>query len=278
MFYNNIYDCNAQILNQGFDFSLGFQDSFNSGFSYKVSANGGLAKNKILRQYELEDAVYSEVGNPVDGIYGYLFDGFYSSEDEIQNSTPSSFGDVQVGDIKYKNLNGDDVIDEGDMTYLGSSFPTFNYGVNINLSYRSFYVDAWFDGMAGGYKNVVSNVIYNPLNGTDGNISTYAAENYWTAERAETATLPRLSYDYNYNNSQTSSLFVVSSDFMRLRTAEIGYRLPSSILEKFSLGSAKLYLRAHNLWVLDSMDALDPEVTSGYPLTKSFYVGLNIGF
>lgn len=276
--YPNMYDCYAQVLNQGFDFTAGFSDSYKSGLAFRVAVNGGLAKNKILQKYEIENDATSVIGYPVNAIFGYQSAGFYSSEDDIANSPTSTFGSVQPGDIKYVDQNGDNVIDEYDQTYLGTSFPTFNYGLNLNVSYKGFYVDAWFDGMAGGVKNVSSNVIYNALNGTDGNISTYYADNYWTEERGDSATLPRLSYDYNENNSQTNSVYVLSSNFMRLRTAEVGYNLPNNLLQRFNLGSAKIYLRGHNLFVLDAMGGLDPEVTSGYPISKSLYVGLNVGF
>ncbi len=275
--YPNMYDCYAQVLNKGVDFTLGYGNSYKSGFAFSVAANGGFAKNKILQQYELENGVNSVVGYPVNSTFGYEVEGFYSSQEEIDART-HTFGDVQLGDIKYVDRDRNNVIDEYDKTYLGSSFPTFNFGLNLNASFCGVYVDAWFDGMAGGIKNVASNAIYNPLNGGEGNISAYAAENYWTAERADSATLPRLSYDYNRNNSQTNSLYLLNSSFMRLRTAEVGYSVPSKYLEKLKLGSVKLYLRGHNLFVVDAMDELDPEVTSGYPIAKSVYVGLNVGF
>ncbi len=272
-----MYDCYAQVLNQGVDFTVGFSDSYNSGFSFNVSANGGFSKNKILQQYELETDPTSGIGYPVDAIFGYEACGFYSTAEEAAAST-ATFGSVMAGDIKYVDQDGSTIIDEDDQTYLGSSFPSLRYGLNLNASFKGFYLDAWFDGMAGGVKDLSSNVIYNPLNGTDGNISTYAAENYWTAERGDSATLPRLSYDTNVNNSQTNSLYIVSSNFMRLRTAEVGYAIPNKMLKKLNLGSAKLYVRGHNLFVIDAMDGVDPEVTSGYPIAKSVYVGLNVGF
>ncbi|MFI3305751.1 MAG: SusC/RagA family TonB-linked outer membrane protein [Rikenellaceae bacterium] len=276
--WSNMYDCYAQVLNKGVDFTLGFQDSYKSGLSFSVSANGGFSKNKILQQYEIENDATSVVGYPVNAIFGYATDGFYSSDEEaaVANTT---FGSVQAGDIKYVDQDNNGVIDEYDQTYLGSSFPTFRYGLNLNVSYKGVYVDAWFDGQAGAVKNVSSNVIFNPLNGADGNISQYAADNCWTAERGDSAELPRLSYDYNENNSQTNSLYMMNSNFMRLRTAEVGYNLPNKLLKRLGLGSTKIYLRGHNLFVVDATDgAVDPEVTSGYPIAKSVYVGLNVGF
>ncbi len=269
----------GEVENSGFEVTVGYHHKGQDGLSWFANVNVGFAKNEITKRYEIAGEPESQIGHSIDAIFGLTTDGFYADNTDVANSPRNTFERVQAGDVKYVNKDGNDVIDDFDYSDIGNSFPEMHFGLNLGVEYKGIYFSALLDGNALVDASYKYNLVYRPLRGGDDNISQYAADNYWTPERGNSAKLPRMTVSGNNNNYRTSDLYLEDGDFIRLRTAEVGYKFPKNLIGWAKVSNAKLYVRGHNLLVIDNIDAdIDPEVSSGHPLLKSFNVGLNVQF
>ncbi|MFR9524358.1 MAG: SusC/RagA family TonB-linked outer membrane protein [Rikenellaceae bacterium] len=272
--------CQGIIANQGVEFSANYTGNIGD-FRYNVSGNFLYSKNEIIDKnegYQPEDYLYT-TGNSTSQYYGLQSDGFFSSEEEIENwDIEQRFGDVVPGDVKYVDQNGDNVIDEYDIVRLGySAIPEIYYGFNLDLQYKNFSLFAQFQGVAHRtiYLNTTS-VNWVLMDNT--NISKWYVEDNipWTAETADTATLPRLTTVSNENNYQKSDLWMASGDYFKLRNLELAYTFNKGLFENTNL---RLFVRGSNLFSLDSLGYADPEnFGSSYPTMTSYTIGANITF
>lgn len=250
--------------------------------SVEVNLGGTFTYNrsKIIEMLE-EPAAYDytrSTGNPVGQIFGLQAIGYFVDQADIDNSLPQQFGPVKAGDIKYKDMNGDKVINSDDRVAMGynSTCPEIYYSFSLGLEWKGLGFSAQFQGV-GNYTAILSGTYYHPLvdNTT---ISNYAYRNRWTPETPN-ARFPRLTTETVDNNLQTSSLWLADRSFLKLRNCEVYYKLPSSWLNKFWMKNAKVYVRGVDLLCFDSIDQLDPEaMNNSYPATRSIHVGLSVGF
>lgn len=237
-------------------------------------------RSKIIEMLE-EPAVYDytrSTGNPVGQIFGLQAIGYFVDQADIDNSLPQQFGPVKAGDIKYKDMNGDKVINSDDRVAMGynSTCPEIYYSFSLGLEWKGLGFSAQFQGV-GNYTAILSGTYYHPLvdNTT---ISNYVYRNRWTPETPN-ARFPRLTTETVDNNLQTSSLWLADRSFLKLRNCEVYYKLPSSWLNRFWVKNAKVYVRGVDLLCFDSIDQLDPEaMNNSYPATRSIHVGLSVGF
>lgn len=237
-------------------------------------------RSKIIEMLE-EPAAYDytrSTGNPVGQIFGLQAIGYFVDQADIDNSLPQQFGPVKAGDIKYKDMNGDKVINLDDRVAMGynSTCPEIYYSFSLGLEWKGLGFSAQFQGV-GNYTAILSGTYYHPLvdNTT---ISNYVYRNRWTPETPN-ARFPRLTTETVDNNLQTSSLWLADRSFLKLRNCEVYYKLPSSWLNRFWVKNAKVYVRGVDLLCFDSIDQLDPEaMNSSYPATRSIHVGLSVGF
>ncbi|RHG53388.1 SusC/RagA family TonB-linked outer membrane protein [Bacteroides caccae] len=237
-------------------------------------------RSKIIEMLE-EPAAYDytrSTGNPVGQIFGLQAIGYFVDQADIDNSLPQQFGPVKPGDIKYKDMNGDKVINSDDRVAMGynSTCPEIYYSFSLGLEWKGLGFSAQFQGV-GNYTAILSGTYYHPLvdNTT---ISNYVYRNRWTPETPN-ARFPRLTTETVDNNLQTSSLWLADRSFLKLRNCEVYYKLPSSWLNRFWVKNAKVYVRGVDLLCFDSIDQLDPEaMNNSYPATRSIHVGLSVGF
>lgn len=237
-------------------------------------------RSKIIEMLE-EPAAYDytrSTGNPVGQIFGLQAIGYFVDQADIDNSLPQQFGPVKAGDIKYKDMNGDKVINSDDRVAMGynSTCPEIYYSFSLGLEWKGLGFSAQFQGV-GNYTAILSGTYYHPLvdNTT---ISNYVYRNRWTQETPN-ARFPRLTTETVDNNLQTSSLWLADRSFLKLRNCEVYYKLPSSWLNRFWVKNAKVYVRGVDLLCFDSIDQLDPEaMNNSYPATRSIHVGLSVGF
>ena len=237
-------------------------------------------RSKIIEMLE-EPAAYDytrSTGNPVGQIFGLQAIGYFVDQADIDNSLPQQFGPVKAGDIKYKDMNGDKVINSDDRVAMGynSTCPEIYYSFSLGLEWKGLGFSAQFQGV-GNYTAILSGTYYHPLvdNTT---ISNYVYRNRCTPETPN-ARFPRLTTETVDNNLQTSSLWLADRSFLKLRNCEVYYKLPSSWLNRFWVKNAKVYVRGVDLLCFDSIDQLDPEaMNNSYPATRSIHVGLSVGF
>lgn len=247
-----------------------------------VGANFTLAKNEIIEQME-EPRMYDNLittGNPLKQTYGMQVIGYFKDQTDIENSPKQAFGEVNPGDIKYKDVNGDNIIDANDKVAIGYSTtaPEIYYSFNLGAEWKGLGFDAMFQG-TGRYSAVLNTKsLYWPLiNNTT--ISQEYYDNRWTPENQD-AKYPRLSSQSNENNYQTNTLWLADRSFLKLRSVELYYKFPQALMKKSKiLNNAKVYVRGVDLLCFDKINIADPEVYGAtYPQTRSVVAGLTIGF
>lgn len=252
-------------------------------FKFNIGGNFMLAKNKIIEQLE-EPRLYDnliQTGNPVKQTYGLQAIGFFKDEADIANSPAQNFGTtLRPGDIKYKDVNNDGIIDDNDKVAIGYSTtaPEIYYSFHLGAEWKGLGFDAMFQG-TGRYSAVLNTTsLYWPLiNNTT--ISEHAYENRWTPENPD-ALYPRLSSESNANNYQINTVWLEDRSFLKLRSVELYYNFPEKWMKKTHvLSKAKLYVRGIDLLCFDKIKIADPEAYGATaPLTRSAVIGLSIGF
>lgn len=263
----------------GFDASLGWKDT-QGDFRYGIQGNVSYVNSKIIEDnqaFQEYDYLYHK-GNRVGQQYGLEATGLFQNWIDINNSPQQRFGDVRPGDIKYKDQNGDNVIDEKDIVKMfGSTIPRFYFGVNINFGYKGFDLSATFQGLAGRTVNLLDSPLYKPTVNY-GNMSKWFMDNEvaWTPERAGEATMPRLTTIDNKNNYRNSSWWYRDGSFIKLRDLTLSYTFPKAMTR---FADVKIYLQGTNLFSLDNIDFADPEqLGAAYPATRTYWVGLKFNF
>lgn len=264
---------------KGFDASVSWADRIGK-FEYGVGANVSYLDSKLIndnQEYQQYDYLYRK-GNRVGQAYGLEAVGFFQNQMDINNSPVQTFSTVRPGDIKYRDQNGDNRIDEQDVVKMfGSSTPRFYFGFNLNASYKRFELSADFQGMTGVTTNLLQSPLYAPLM-DNANISrTFLdKEVTWSPENTANATMPRLTTQTNTNNYRNNSLWYRDGSFLKLRNLYLAYTFPKTVTRFADL---KVYLQGTNLFSLDNLGFADPEqLDAGYPSTRSYWVGIKFDF
>lgn len=285
--YSSVLGFTAPYENGGIVDSWGVEIGANyrkriANVTLNVGANFTLAKNEIIEQME-EPRMYDNLittGNPLKQTYGMQVLGYFKDQVDIENSPKQAFGEVKPGDIKYKDVNGDNIIDANDKVAIGYSTtaPEIYYSFNLGAEWKGLGFDAMFQG-TGRYSAVLNTKsLYWPLiNNTT--ISQEYYDNRWTPENQD-AKYPRLSSQSNENNYQANTLWLADRSFLKLRSVELYYKFPQALMKKSKiLNNAKVYVRGVDLLCFDKINIADPEVYGAtYPLTRSVVAGLTIGF
>ena len=277
----------GEVRNYGWEVALGWRKQIGD-FSYGLHGQISYAKNKIIRKeegYKPHWYMYAS-GNTIDRFYGLMADGLYQSNDfnvdgTLRPGLPVSTyrSNVQPGDVKYVDLNGDGRIDANDCAYqLYAALPQIYYGFNIELEWRGFGLNAYFQGMGRSTVTTTLASIYQPLYGNERNISEHYMENRWSPYNTS-GHYPRLTTQSNANNFAPSSLWTECGDFLKLRTLSLSYKLPARLASKIRMRECCLYLKGMNLFSADRIDILDPEyINTGYPSARSYQIGFNLIF
>lgn len=272
--------------NRGWEFELGTKQDLGE-LSLNLSANVSFVKNKVTDLHGtgpiISDFTFMEEGYPINSFYGYVSEGIFQSQEEVDNHATQTGGTIAPGDIKYKDLNDDGVIDGSDRTYLGTSFPKVSYGVNFGATWRNFDVAVFLQGAAG-----LKGFIQGEILGSSGDMvdkSTVIWKDAWTEENPSTK-FPRVWSSYTQNDplSTPSSFWVRNASYLRLKNLQVGYTLPEKWIEKIGLTSARIYYTGQNLFTVSSFYKwVDPEVPAGergytYPQVKINSFGIDLTF
>lgn len=262
----------GSVVNRGVELLLTHRNQIND-FRYAASFNFSYVHNEIT-DLKGSDQPGRSVGDPVNNIYGYVFDKIFESQEEIDRSPKQIWGAVP-GDLKYKDLNNDNQINDKDRTSIGSDFPTINYGLRLEMGYKQFDISALMQG-AGDVHAIVRGEIGKAfLNG--GKVTTKHLDR-WTPENLS-ATYPRLTIKDATRNNYESTFWTQNASYLKMRNLQVGYTLNKNWINKSGLSKLRLYFSADNLFTITSFDGVDPESTgSNYPLTKSYSFGINASF
>ena len=275
------YDDKGRVASYGFELGLRYAKTFANGLNLNAGASISKVKNKILQW--IETPAYpnlSVVDGPADAERGLVALGFFQSQEEIDNSPVQQFGQVKVGDIKYKDINGDNVINENDYVAqdYGNAFPALNYAFNLGLEYKGFGINAYFQGAGHQVKNIrYVDGVWGALS-DNRNLSKEYYEHCYDIAGAN-ALYPRLSTENVANNAQNSTIWYRNVSWLKLRDCEVYYKLPASVIEALRLTSIKVYVQGQNLLSFYNTDALDAEnLNTGYPVMKAVNFGLSVQF
>ncbi len=260
--------------NKGFNSSIFYNNNEND-FKYYVGINVGYNRitGEKIAEYPYPDQYRLQQGEAEDNILGYVSDGLFTA-DNIASALPQ-FGDVKVGDIRYVDQNGDNVIDSRDQRAIGNSTPRFNYGINIGAKFKGINIDVVGMGVS-GYDINLNQIPYYQHFGLG---SYYGSVN---SNLPNGNTNPRLSTIKSTNNFHNSDYWLVDGSYFRISSLELGYTLPESIVFNGALKEVKFFLRGNNLALFSKMKDLDPEdPRSGifeYPMMRSYVIGASISF
>ncbi len=253
-------------------------------FSYYAGANFTYVRSKVIENGEgLRPYPHlSAKGHPLGQVFGWEAIGYFRDQADIDSSPSQKFSDVRPGDVKYKDLNGDNIIDKNDMKAIGHSsmMPEIYYGINLGFEYKGFGIDALFQGI--GRYSVMLNTpnVYWPLRNNT-NISNWYLNDKirWTEETKDYANVPRLTTEDNANNFRNSTQWLENGSYLKLRNLNIYYTLPSEWTRKVKMEKVRIYARANNLFSLDKVKYLNGEdLRAHYPDMLTIYAGLNINF
>lgn len=268
----------GSVRNQGVELALEYSGNIGK-LHYSIGGNTIWSKAVYEKTDDMEglSSNRKKEGKPVDTRFGLIAEGLFKSGDEIAAHPVQDFGPVQIGDVKYANINNDHHINENDMLPIGNEYPRFQFGLNINLAYKGFELSLSGSGMA-QYDIYLNNSYY--WMREDQKYSTFV-KNYFNPSTGE-GKFPRLTTQQNQNNYRSSSLWMRSGNFFKLRDAMLSYSLPQNITNKMTLKQVKLFVRGSNLFTIFSIKDLDPEYidagVTGYPFFRSFTGGINVVF
>ncbi len=295
----------GKMRNRGVDLSLTTRGKFSSDFSYDATLTFTHYKNTVIdidgnpetfftqNASRLNNVSRTQAGHPIASFYGYQLDGFFESQADIDALQQDG---AVIGGWRYKDLDANGVIDDDDRTFIGNPHPDFIAGVNLGLNYKNFDLSAFFIWNQG-------NELYNYTKYfTDmrvfvGGVSTRVLNDGWSPENPD-ALLPRLapgteSGYSSFTTSTSNDYYVEDGSYLRLRTLQLGYSLPSSTLRSLNMERVRIYIQGQNLFTLTNYQGADPDINllniggndlsmgideTGYPNAQQFILGLNVTF
>jgi len=276
----------GSIRNRGIEYILSWRDKV-GGFTYGISTNGATLNNEVLSLGNDDSDIVTgkyhrtSVGHSVGALYGYVQDGIFQNQAEIDNYFPASWTS-KPGDIRFKDLDGDNKITNKDRDFIGSSIPTFTYGLNLNASYRNFDLAIDFNGV---YGNKIVNTKKLP---------TYAQFNFyetaldrWHGEGTSNIE-PALNTSRG-NNFEPSTNLLESGAYFRIRAIQLGYSLPKNVLRLMGASKFRLFVNAQNPVTFKNNSGYTPEIGGGildggidnggtYPLPSVYTAGVAVNF
>jgi hypothetical protein len=287
----NVPTGNAGIVeNKGFEIQLEYNDKIRD-FSYSASGNFSFARNKIIDQQE-QDHDYAfnyTTGHPIGSQFGLQALGFFHDDAEISNNPVQTYGVVRPGDIKYKDLTDDDIIDINDIAYIGKSWmPEMVYGVTLDLAYKGFDFSALIEGVGNVEKKLSGSAYWEFDPNGLGKVMEHHLER-WAyypeigIDTRATATYPELSLSGNNTNNKApnSTFWLKDASYLRFKSAELGYTFPEKVVKYLTLSKLRIFASGYNLFTFDKIKVIDPESPGdgiAYPIQRIVNVGITVQF
>ncbi len=300
------------LVNQGVELAITYRSRPDRAFTYTIAANGATLNNEITNlgdltfvlpnnriTYGLDDEVTRAlVGSTVSSYYGYVSDGIYQNQEEIDAGPTPDRNNVQSGDVRWKDISGPDGVPDGaitedDRTLLGDAIPDLTYGLNLTANYQNFDLSALWQGVLG--VDVFSVVYRATVDEAGGRNGLVEALRYWNGE-GSTNVYPRAAFNDPAGNRRVSDRYVMSGDYVRLRNLQVGYSLPEAVRERFGMQQCRFYVGVQNLLTFTPYFGFDPEVGQNanqggsnqdlqlgidqgvYPLPRTFTLGASVTF
>ncbi|WP_301921084.1 TonB-dependent receptor [Ferruginibacter sp.] len=291
--------------NKGFEFTGSY--SGGNQLKYRVGANISFIKNKITNLGggapqdgggigKIGNTTRTQVGMPFPYFYGLKTDGIFNTQEELDAHKNKDGLAIQpnahLGDVKFIDVNGDGKIDDLDKQNLGNPYPDFQYGFNADLSYKGFDLRIFIQGVQGN--SIINGMNWNTRNGSNAgggwnNFETIRRES-WTAASPKN-NQPRMTASDPNNNMRFSDRYVMDGSYLRLKNVQLGYSLPTHLLNNLKVSGLRIYVAADNLFTLTRYEGFDPEIGSyygnpysygvdvgTYPQSRTFRAGISLNF
>ena len=317
--FSSVYTNYGKIENKGFEFNITYNKRLNKDWTIGATLNGSSLTNKVKEMgaplpytndqstgdgsnvgaigaaagFHWGNHSMSMEGESIGSFYGWQVEGIFQTEAEAAAAREKLQPNAQVGDYKFRDLDGNGVIDEKDMTILGNGIPSLNYGLNLNATYKDWDFSIYMYGVFGqkilSYSAMRLSNVYSGDDQTFPNILQDSYNDLWSPENPG-GSLSRLSLlDENYNR-RVSDKWVKNGDFLRISNIQVGYTLPKKFSQMLTIERARVYLAVQNLAIISGYAKYgDPEVGQGsvlctgldtgrYPMPRTFMMGLNVTF
>lgn len=295
--------------NKGIDIAMSYRGNSGKDFRYEASMTFSLYRNKVGKladpffegtRQRIESFNRSVTGKPISSFFGYVLDGFYDDAAELATQTQAG---KFIGGWKYKDLSGpggkpDGVITIEDRTFVGNPHPDFIMGFNLSAGYKNFDLSSFLYWKAGGQLANYTRY-WTDFNTFQGGRDRRVLYDSWTPEK-QNAKLPQVNANDRASGTVPVSYFVEPGGYLRLRNLQLGYTVPTNILNRFHIDKLRLYVQAQNLFTITKYTGLDPEITTNntgrsdyrarladrnlgvdvgnYPTPKAYIFGINVGF
>ncbi len=287
----------ADMKNTGLELELGYRKSFGA-FNFRANGNVSYLKNEVTYVGEnksfigggaafqsMGEVTRTQVGQSVNAFYGFQTNGIFQNANDVTSYVNTAGTPIQPdavpGDFKWTDVDGDGVITDDDRTFLGTPLPKYTFGLTLNLDYNGFDLMVFTQGVAG-------NKIFQGLRRLDVANANHQSSvmSRWTGEGTSND-YPRLTnIDLNGNFGKFSDFYLEKGDYLRFKTIQIGYTLPTSAIDKIGASKLRLYVTGENLLTLTDYTGFDPEIGGNvmgidkgyYPQARSFMLGLNLQF
>ncbi|KAA8483814.1 TonB-linked SusC/RagA family outer membrane protein [Arcticibacter tournemirensis] len=271
---------------RGFDGNFTLKQKLNQ-VDFTLRGNITYSKNEILERDE-ENTIYGyklQEGHRVNQARGLVDLGLFKDYDDIRNSPRQTFGEVMPGDIKYKDINGDGIVNNDDIVAIGATTrPNLTYGFGASASWKGLDVNVHFQGVGKSsyFINGTSVYMFQGGDGWGNILNELANSNRWVLGVNEdpNADYPRLTYGDNPNNYRASTFWLRDGSYLRLKTLDVGYSLPKTLVNRAHLNTVRFFLIGTNLLTFSDFKLWDPEMGSSdgkrYPLSKTLSLGVSV--
>ncbi|MFD2098981.1 SusC/RagA family TonB-linked outer membrane protein [Flagellimonas iocasae] len=285
----------GSVLNKGFEVMLGYKDTTPGGLTYSFSGNLARNTNEVLDLSNAGSALNqfisfvglvntTQVGAPIASFWGWKTDGLFQTQEEVDAHAFQSSG-TAPGDIRFKDLNDDGVIDANDQTIIGNPWPKFTYGFNGSLSYKNLDFSFQLQGVAGS--DIFMGLKFRTEGSNFFNYTKNVWDNRWTGPGTSN-TVPRVNTNDPNNNMRSSEYYVESGDYLRVRNIQLAYRFPDEIFKDVNVS---IYGSVQNAFTITNYPGFDPEIgtnnannplyigidETNYPVPRIYTIGLKVG-
>lgn len=286
----------GSMLNKGVELSLSTVNKkgelqWNTDFNFSLNKNRILSLNDttplLVKGISLNHVfARQQAGQPVNAFYGFITDGIFQSQEEVEKHAVQVPGNdpynrTSAGDIRFKDLNNDNIINDSDRTFIGNPNPVLFFGLNNTFSYKGFDLSIFIQGVAGN-QIFNANRIWTESMAVPQNQTT-ATLDRWTGAGTSN-TMPRAVFNDPNKNTRISDRYVEDGSYLRLKNITLGYKIPERLTERLKLNTARIYASAQNLYTFTGYSGLDPEVPINgvdfnvYPVARTISLGVNLSF
>ncbi|HEY0769863.1 MAG TPA: TonB-dependent receptor, partial [Sphingobacteriaceae bacterium] len=293
--------------NRGIDLALTYNGSaLANDLTYSVGGNFSAYRNVVTKttgdpatQYfglndeRIQNFVVTQQDYPISSFFGYTINGVFNSDDEAAAAPTNNLGTNQnrAGRFRFEDINGDGVVNTGDLSIIGNPHPDFTYGINVNVNYKNFSLTLFGQGVHG---NDIFNYVkyWTDFPTFAGNRSTRMLNDSWRPGKTD-AILPQLTSS-DQVSILPSTYYLENGSYFRMKNVQLGYTFPKSMISRIGFNTVRVYVQGQNLFTITEYSGMDPEInlrnyTAGndrqigvdggaYPTAKQYLVGLNLGF